>query len=708
MSEKKMPEFSLDDIISEFSAPPKKKEPEEKSTDTVTVFPAESEQPAPATESDESAPAEKAPGESPVSADTIRFVPIAMPKEDMEKTRVLNIPKEKTAEDSLTDTRPLPDLADRTKDTAASEDLSQTRILPDLSNLTETKVLPELPDMEADSEKAQLDARSKLQLLKSKLVAGPEKRYYDLSEQGVTKLQIAIGVQALITVLCFVLAVLFELDMISANRQRFLIFTQVLAMLGSALMGSELIIDSVSELFHGKFTANALLVVSLIVCLVDGIVCLATIRVPCCAAFAMSMTFALLGEYFRRATEMSQMDTLRKAVSLMGLRRQSDFYNGTDAIIRSEGELEDFWDTYNAPSAPQEKQNLFCLIALGASAAIAVMGAIFGGLSASVQVLACCLMVSVPAGMFIALTRPAHLLEKRLHMVGTVLCGWQGVKALKGKAFFPMSDTDLFPAGTTKLNGVKFYGTRCPEDVISYTGSVLVDADNALSPLFMKLMEDRRCAEQAVLNFTDYGAGFGGEVRGEPVLVGTHDFLVSMGVEIPSGTVVAQGVYAAISGKLAAVYALNYAKMRSAAAGLVSLSAVGHITPMVLSRDFMVTADSLKDKFGVRTSHIVFPEVQEKKALAETPVDPMADVAALTTRTDLVSSVYAVSGAGALDASCKMGLWLTVAASALGLVIMAVLAFLGAADLLTPLRVMLYELVWLVPTWLITEWTRTV
>ena len=38
----------------------------------------------------------------------------------------------------------------------------------------------------------------------------------------------------------------------------------------------------------------------------------------------------------------------------------------------------------------------------------------------------------------------------------------------------------------------------------------------------------------------------------------------------------------------------------------------------------------------------------------------------------------------------------------------AVLAFLGAAELLTPTNVLLYQLIWLVPGLLITEWTRTV
>jgi len=39
---------------------------------------------------------------------------------------------------------------------------------------------------------------------------------------------------------------------------------------------------------------------------------------------------------------------------------------------------------------------------------------------------------------------------------------------------------------------------------------------------------------------------------------------------------------------------------------------------------------------------------------------------------------------------------------------MAVLAYLGEGSLLTPANLLLYEMVWLIPGLLITEWTRSV
>ena len=44
----------------------------------------------------------------------------------------------------------------------------------------------------------------------------------------------------------------------------------------------------------------------------------------------------------------------------------------------------------------------------------------------------------------------------------------------------------------------------------------------------------------------------------------------------------------------------------------------------------------------------------------------------------------------------------------LGLVIMAALAVLGATDLLTPLHILLYQLVWMIPGFIVTMWTRAI
>ena len=551
--------------------------------------------------------------------------------------------------------------------------------------------------------------RSRLKELKKQLVAGPERRYYELSEMGIGKLQLALLLNALVVLICTGVTAMFALDLVPENRMKLVIFSQVLAMLVSAFLGSNLMLDSLGDLLKGRFTVNTLLTLTFAACLIDSAFCLKELRVPCCAAFSLEMTMALWARLQRHNTEMAEMDTMRKAVRLHGIVRVENYYEGKDGLLRKEGEVSDFMDNCDKMSSPEVVQSIYAVLSLLVCIGIAVFAGMLHSLSMGIQILSTSLLVAVPASFFVSVTRPMAILETRLHMVGTVLCGWEGVKDLCGKVVFPISDLDLFPQGSTKLNGVKFYGQRSPDEVVSYTASVIHAAGGGLVPVFDQLLQSRSGRLYPVHSFRNYGdGGIGGEVEGQPVLVGTMRFLQDMGVEIPEGTMVNQAVYAAVDGELCAVYAISYAKMRSAAAGLVTLCGYRKLKPLKLAGDFMLTEDFLRSKFNVKTNRIAFPDRDTCQKLQNHPIDPDEPVLALTTREELISSAYAITGARALRQATKLGVIVHMIGGTLGLIIMLVLGYLGSTELLTPINILLYQLIWAVPGLLVTEWARIV
>ena len=550
---------------------------------------------------------------------------------------------------------------------------------------------------------------SRLKELKKQLVAGPEKRYYALSEVGTGKLQMALLLNLIVVVICVAVTTMFTMNMVPENRLRLVIFSQVLAMLVSALLGNHLMIDSVADLVKGRFTVNTLLTITFAACLVDGIFCLMELRVPCCAAFSLEMTMALWARLQKRNTELAQLDTMRKAVRLNGIVKVEDFYNGKDGLLRKDGQVSDFMDIYEKPSTPEVIQSVYAAISLLVCIAIAVFTGMLHGVSMAVQILSTSLLVAVPASFFVSISRPMAILETRLHMVGAVICGWAGVRDLVGKAVFPLRDQDLFPQGSMKLNGVKFYGDRNPDEVVSYSTALISVCGGALVPLFQQLLKSRNGAVLKVDTFRNYGdGGIGGEIQGEPVLLGTLNFLQDMGVEIPEGTMVNQAVYAAIDGQLCAVYAISYAKMRSAAAGLVTLSGYRKMTLIKLPGDFTLTEEFLRNKFNLKTKRFIFPQREEGILLSRFRPDPREPVLALTTRDELIASAYAISGARALRQSTRLGVSIHLLGGILGLIIMLALGYLGSNQLLTPTNVLLYQLIWAIPGLLVTEWTRVV
>lgn len=693
-------EFDLDDILNEFHEEPQEEAPElPELTDMPELSSDEDSQEDDLDLPDLSAP-EDAEGAEDAEDDDLDLSGL-----DLSELEQADMDSDETADD----TAAYEPFSEDSEEVTASED---DTLEFDLSE-EESHSAPAEPAFQTEETfipaPIVFTPRSRLKELKKKLVAGPEKRYYALSEVGTTKLQIALLINVLLVALCAGVTTLFVLDMIPENRLRLVIFSQVLCMMLSALFGSSLMMDSVGDLLKGRFTLNTLLTLTFAACMVDGAFCLMELRVPCCAAFCLEMTMALWARLQQRNTELSQMDTMRKAVRLHGLVRVSDYFQGKDGLLRTEGEVEDFMETYDRTSGPQLVQSIYGGLSLLACICIAVFAGLFHGLSMGVQILSTSLLVAVPATFFISVSRPTAILEQRLHMVGAVLCGWQGVKGLGGKVAFPLNDHDLFPQGSTKLNGVKFYGNRNPDDVVSYSTSLISIAGGDLVPVFKQLLSSKGASEYPVENFQNYGdGGIGGEICGEPVLLGSLNFLQDMGVEIPEGTMVNQAVYVAVDGQLCAVYAITYAKMRSSAAGLVTLCGYSKLTPVMLCDDFMLTESFLQAKFDIKTRRMAFPDREVSQQLRQVQPAPEAPVLAMTTREELVSAAYAVTGARALRTAAKLGVTIHLIGGILGMLIMLVLALLGNTDLLTPTNILLYQLVWAIPGLLVTEWTRIV
>ena len=552
--------------------------------------------------------------------------------------------------------------------------------------------------------------RSRMKEIKRKIIAGPEKRYYELSGQNSFKLQAAIFLTLVLVAVSACAAAAYAAGYVLPERLRLMVFGQVLIMLLAAFIGSARLIEGLGDLFvRGKFTLNTLLTVTFAACCCDAIYCLQEERVPICAAFALEVAMSLGAEHQRRTTEMGQMDTLRKASRLDGLYRVENFYDGKPGIIRDVGDVESFMDHYKKPSWARRLQNRYALASFVVSIVVSVTAGIFHGVPMALLMFSTTLMVCVPASFFVALTRPAAVLERRLHRLGTVLCGWQGIRGLSGRVAVPLCDVDMFPRGTTKLNGVKFYGERDPEESIAYAAALICAGGGGLAPLFEDLVLSRGVPEYDVESFRRYpGGGIGGEVCGEPVLVGTLQFLKDMGVEIPAGTTVNQAIHLAVDGQLCALFAINYNRSRYSASGLATLAADRRIIEVVTAGDFMLNDSFLRSKFGINPKRVAFPDLRDRFALNRVAPEDGAVALALMTRDGLAPAAYAITGARALRTAWRLGMAVHLLGGMVGMLIMAVMAILGSVELLTPVNILLYQLVWMIPGLLVTFWTKTI
>lgn len=559
--------------------------------------------------------------------------------------------------------------------------------------------------------------RARLRELKQKLIEGPEKQYYAMVDRGLGKIQAAIFISVLIALFCGGATALYAMGMVQVERMRLMVFGQIFAMLFSALLASYQMLDGLAALAKKRFTKDTFLVFAFLFCLVDSVFCLAELRVPCCAAFCVDVTMSLWSSYQRRVTQMGQLDSMRKAGRLDSVGLREDYWNETAGLLRGEGRVEDFMDTYQDTPKPEKTLDTYALAAMCAAVAVGITagvirglgGGVTAGISGGFQVLAASALAALPATAFIAVSRPLAVLEKKLHHLGTVLCGWQGVEGLSGKRVFPLKHSDLFPNGTIKMNGVKFYGDREPEEIIAYCAALMTASGGSLAPMFEQLSDSRNGGHYDATELCFYPqGGIGGTVEGEDVLIGSLRMLREQGVELPEGLQVNQAVCVAIRGELCGLFALTYDRTVSAAAGLSTLCSYRKLTPLVVCGDFMVNERFLGSKFGVRTRRmrVAEPEIQGDLSRETLPEDEPALL--LVTKEGLAPMAYGVTGARAVRSAAKAGVVIHMLGGICGLLIMLVLSVLGALELVTPLNMLLYQLVWMIPGFLITEWTRSI
>ncbi len=666
MNPNQTPEYELDDILSEFSGPTLEEILKEFSE------PPEPEiQPAEAPDTMEAM--EPMPENEPVSDATAVFAPV----------QAEEIPEE----------IPVPPPAQPKKKPEPFSDEWEPEYEEPMGEFTPKAPIP-FPE------------KSRLRQLRQKLVAGPERRYQALSEAGVGQLQVGIFVNFLLAVLSVGVTVAYSLGWIDPARLRTIVFCQLLLAMLAALVGCYRLLEGIANLFKGRFTLDAALFVTFLACIADGLLCLSQQRLSSSCLFCLQILMSQCAAYQRRNTELSQMDVLRKASELTAVVKLEEFWQERAGYTAMDGEPESFLDHYSKPSTPERVLSVYAVLSLLAAVGLAVAAYILMDLNAAIQVFMAAQLIALPFSTFVSMSRPTDVLQNRLHRLGAVLCGWQGIRVVQRRAFYPLRHEDLFPEGAVKLNGVKFFGVVDPGRVVSYTTALLEREKSGLLSVFRQLPRSRGSAAHTVEDFGWEEGGIHATVDGAEVLIGTAECMQIHHIPLPQEEQVPQALYTVIDGTLSGVFALTYSRSKFSTTGIRGFCADRHFKLVLIASDFALTPKFIRSKLAVNVRRILFPERDIRMTLSDIAPAEDAVVVALTTKRGLAPKAYALTGARALRGALKTGAAIHILGGIIGLAAVGVLALNGGMALLTPLNLLLYGAVWSVPGLLITERTR--
>ena len=297
---------------------------------------------------------------------------------------------------------------------------------------------------------------------------------------------------------------------------------------------------------------------------------------------------------------------------------------------------------------------------------------------------------------------PWSKLSEHLQKTGCAVAGWSGAQKISSRRRMIVTDTDLFPPGTVQLNGRKLYG-ETQEQAVSLAASMARAAGSGLERLFNNLVRSEGGRYEKVDDFSFYEeGGWSGTVKGESVLMGRASFMRKMNVRLPADVNLPTGVFLAVDGELRAAFAVKYTPSENVAFAL-KLMQRSRIQPILASRDPNITPALIKRKFS-RGAHMEYPGLSERIALSEAEKDrdfPRA----LLFREGLLPYAETVAGSLRLCKAVRRAAAISLLGSWAGTLLTFYLTSLGAYELLNPLALEVFLLLWTLPVLLMADWT---
>ena len=308
----------------------------------------------------------------------------------------------------------------------------------------------------------------------------------------------------------------------------------------------------------------------------------------------------------------------------------------------------------------------------------------------------------VPFGGALSVSLPLARLNRLAARCGGMTVGWDAVERFAGTDAVLVDAQDLFPRGTVVLNGIQtFAGQRIDEailDATALTGAV----GGTLSDLFSQIVKTRgEVLPKVERPAYEEGLGISGTVSDRVILVGTGELLRRHGVDAPSHDYEEKyrragkiPVYLASGGVTVAMFLVFYRSDRRRAAEMRRLEANG-IALLVRTRDPNITPELISDCFGLsRYSVSVLPERLGNVYASLQAHPPERASAVLATKGRVLAMLRLLTACARQKSNITVGVALQTAGAALGFALAAFFTACGGLRQLSATSLLLFEAFW--------------
>lgn len=307
------------------------------------------------------------------------------------------------------------------------------------------------------------------------------------------------------------------------------------------------------------------------------------------------------------------------------------------------------------------------------------------------------LAVACQLGLLLAVGLACRGTTQRLSKDSAALAGMAASIRMADAPQIRLTEEDLFPAGSIRLDDyIDLRGDLNEEEALAYAAAVQLDT--AIGKVLAEALRQRYGEPLQAESIVQYdNGGRRGQVQGKDVVLGTAACMQEQKIPIPSLPNEKESLFLAVDGTTQAVFEITYSITNAVYAAMQALEE--HQTGVLLEvQDCPLSVDQLADLLGVKPGMIQLAERTERTEGGE--------LLAVLTRDNTGAFADCIDAACQLGRLSAAGVLLGTAAAALGILLAAYLSFVFAPLGASPIRMLLYALLWFIPTYYMENETK--
>lgn len=308
-------------------------------------------------------------------------------------------------------------------------------------------------------------------------------------------------------------------------------------------------------------------------------------------------------------------------------------------------------------------------------------------------------LFAAPATVLVSVL-PLKAAAATLEEYGAVLPGYSSAYKIRSANAVAIDVADLFPKGSVKLYNMHTLSKNPVDRSLCEAAAVVLAAKSPLSEIFVQItgsLKENLPAVDSILY--EERLGLSGWVNNRRILIGNRTLMENHNVQIPSFEVdkkiLAKGffpVYIAADSKPCVLLVVGYNADDSVTYELRRLCNAGY-TVMVNSCDPNASSEMLCDYFGLPEGSVKTMNADGSRTYKE-EINYQESIESVAAYDRSVCGLFALATVSMrVPALCLLMVVLNIVSIAVGVSALGCMIFMGTTTLLTPLLVLVYQLV---------------